>query len=415
MSSTVLLPYADRAGREFGGHMAEVVAVEGSAPQRPDLTDPGLYLDGVPHDYFRWLRDHEPVAWHDETDGPGYWVFSRYDDVVDANRDWRRYSNALKGSSIEEARSDDELALRRLIFVNQDPPEHTRYRKLVSSAFTPGHVRRLTPLIEASCTQLVGELLDGGPHDFVHTAESLSFQMVATLFGVPEEDWPSLLDITRNLADFQDPEVNPGLAPRPDVQQAIFGYAADLIARVRAEPDAHTGVVADLVNAEIEEDGERHRLDDLQLAAFFPAVLVGGLSTTAHAMTEAVNSWIEDPSLFDQWTGETAHPRSSKSSCAGAARSWCSAGPPPRTTSATVGPFGPATRSCCPTPRRTGTIASSPSPTASMATAARTTTWPSVAAAHTSASVPSWLASTCGSCSASCSVPWITSSSPGTR
>ena len=288
--------------------MAEVGAVGGSWPQRPDLTDPSLYLDGVPRDYLRWLRDHEPVAWHDETDGPGYWVFSRYDDVVDANRDWRRYSNALKGSSIEEARSDDELALRRLIFVNQDPPEHTRYRKLVSSAFTPGHVRRLTPLIEASCARLVGELLDGGPHDFVHTAESLSFQMVATLFGVPEEDWPSLLDITRDLADFQDPEVNPGLAPRPEVQQAIFGYAADLIARVRAEPDAHTGVVADLVNAEIEEDGERHRLDDLQLAAFFPAVLVGGLSTTAHAMTEAVHSWIEDPSLFDQWTGGDCPP-----------------------------------------------------------------------------------------------------------
>ncbi|MCD9622858.1 cytochrome P450 [Rhabdothermincola salaria] len=275
----------------------------GPATQRLDLIDPGLYLDGVPRDYLRWLRDHEPVAWHDEVDGPGYWVLSRYDDVVDANRDWRRYSNAAKGSSIEEARSDDELALRRLIFVNQDPPEHTRYRKLVSSAFTPGHVRRLTPLIEATCARLVDELCDGRPHDFVATAEALSFQMVATLFGVPEADWPSLLEITRALADFQDPEVNPDLAPRPEVQQAMFAYAADLIARVRSDPEAHTGVVVDLVNAEIEEDGERHRLDDLGLAAFFPAVLVGGLSTTAHVMTEAVNSWIEDPSLFDEWAG----------------------------------------------------------------------------------------------------------------
>ena len=67
---------------------------------RLDLVDPSLYLDGVPREYLRWLRDNEPVAWHDEPDGPGYWVLSRYDDVVAANRDWQRYSNALKGSSI---------------------------------------------------------------------------------------------------------------------------------------------------------------------------------------------------------------------------------------------------------------------------------------------------------------------------
>ena len=154
--------------------------------ERLDLVDPSLYLSGVPRDYLRWLRDHEPVAWHDEPDGPGYWLLTRYDDVVAANRDWQRYSNALKGSSIEEARSEEELEVRRRIFVNQDPPDHTRHRKLVSHAFTPGHVKRMTPMIEATCARLVDELLDGEVHDVVTVAEELSFQMVATLFGVPE-------------------------------------------------------------------------------------------------------------------------------------------------------------------------------------------------------------------------------------
>ena len=271
--------------------------------ERLDLVDPGLYLDGVPREYFAWLRDHEPVAWHDEADGPGYWVLSRYDDVVAANRDWERYSNALKGSSIEEARSAEELEVRRRIFVNQDPPDHTRHRKLVSHAFTPGHVKRMTPMIEQTCARLVDELLDGEVHDFVDVAEELSFQMVATLFGVPEADWPGLLEVTRQLADFQEPEVNPGLAPRPEVQKAMFEYGAGLVAEVRADPDAHRGVVVDLVQAELVEDGEVHRLSDLELVAFFPAVLVGGLSTTAHAMTEAVHAWIEDPAIFEPWLG----------------------------------------------------------------------------------------------------------------
>lgn len=276
--------------------------------ERLDLVDPGLYLDGVPRDYFRWLRDNEPVAWHDEPDGPGYWFLSRYDDVVAANRNWQRYSNELKGSSIEEARSEEELVVRRMIFVNQDPPRHTIHRKLVSKAFTPGHVKRLTPLIEQTCTRLVDGLLDGEVHDFVTMAEELSFQMVATLFGVPEADWPDLLGITRQLADFQDPEINPGLAPRPEVQKAMFGYGAQLAAEVREHPEKHTGVVVDLVNAELEEDGEVHRLSDAELATFFPAVLVGGLSTTAHTMTEAVNTWIELPGIFREWLGGECPP-----------------------------------------------------------------------------------------------------------
>ena len=268
--------------------------------KRLDLVDPELYRSGVPRQYFRWLRDNEPVAWHDETNGPGYWLLSRYDDVVAANRNWERYSNALKGSSIEEAQSEEELVVRRRIFVNQDPPEHTRYRKLVSGAFTPGHVRRLTPLIEDTCSRLVDGLVDGEVHDFVEIAEELSFQMVTTLFGVPESDRAALLEVTRQLADFQDPEINPDLAPRPEVQKAMFAYGFQLLADVRANPDAHTGVVVDLVSAEV--DG--HRLTDEDIAAFFPAVLVGGLSTTAHTMTEAVNAWIEDPAIFAEWLGD---------------------------------------------------------------------------------------------------------------
>lgn len=271
---------------------------------RLDLVNPDLYLDGVPRDYFRWLRDNDPVAWHEEADGPGYWVLSRFDDVVAANRNWELYSNSFKGSSIEEARSEDELVARRRMFVNQDPPEHTRYRKLVSAAFTPGQIRRMVPLIEQTCSRLVDGMLASGEVDFVPVAEELSFQMVATLFGVPESDWPHLIEITRVMADFQDPEVNPGLAPRPEMQRDIANYAQDLIIKVRKDPEAHDGVVADLVRSEVTDDSGTHVLTDAEIISFFPAVLVGGLSTTAHSMTEMIHSWVVEPGIFDSWRGE---------------------------------------------------------------------------------------------------------------
>lgn len=271
--------------------------------ERLDLADPGLYRAGVPRDYFAWLRRNDPVAWHDESDGPGYWVLTLHDDVVAANRDWERYSNALRGSSIEDPRSDEELAMRRRIFVNQDPPEHTRFRKLVSAAFTPGHVRRLTPLIESTCSRLVDQLLDGQIHDMVTIAEELSFEMVATLFGVPDEDRPELLGITRELADFQEPEICPDLAPRPEVAMKMYAYGGRLLEAVRRDPTVHSGVVRDLADATVTDGGVEHRLSDEEIVAFFPAVLVGGLSTTAHSIVEFVHAWIEDPTIFDRWKG----------------------------------------------------------------------------------------------------------------
>src|SRR5450631_1502499 len=141
------------------------------SPIKLPLTDPDLYRTGVPYEYFRWLRDHEPVSWHDESDGSGYWAISCYDDVVAANRNWRRYSNARPVSSIEDPAGPDEIVLRQRIFTNQDPPGHDRLRKLVSPAFTPGAVRRLLPVIEETCTTLVDRLLDGGPHDMVGIGE----------------------------------------------------------------------------------------------------------------------------------------------------------------------------------------------------------------------------------------------------
>jgi cholest-4-en-3-one 26-monooxygenase len=266
---------------------------------RLDLADPGLYLSGVPYEYFHWLRDHEPVAWHEERDGSGYWVITRYDDVVAANRDWRRYSNARRGAMIEDPASEDELAVRRMIFVNQDPPTHTRTRKLVSPAFTPGRVRVLTGRIEAMCSHLVDRLVVGEVVDFARIGEELSFQMVASMFGVPESDWPTILDWTLRITNFQEPELNPALTSRAQLQGAALSYARDLIAEVRLHPEAHGGIVSDLVRSEIaRDDGGPDRLSDDELATFFLVVVVGGVGTTAHTLSEAMRAMSENPMIF---------------------------------------------------------------------------------------------------------------------
>ncbi len=60
----------------------------------PDLLDPTLYVDGVPHDRLAWLREHDPVHWHREPgDGPGFWALTRYRDVKAVEADSASFSS----------------------------------------------------------------------------------------------------------------------------------------------------------------------------------------------------------------------------------------------------------------------------------------------------------------------------------
>ena len=55
-----------------------------------ELKDPDVYLDGVPWESFRLLREHDPVHWHPEADGPGFWAITKHADLVAISKDPRR-------------------------------------------------------------------------------------------------------------------------------------------------------------------------------------------------------------------------------------------------------------------------------------------------------------------------------------
>ncbi|MGH2898010.1 MAG: cytochrome P450, partial [Solirubrobacteraceae bacterium] len=60
---------------------------------RIDLLDPRSFGDGQPHDAFRWLRENDPVHWHAEPDGPGFFAVTRYEDVRGVGRDPEHFSS----------------------------------------------------------------------------------------------------------------------------------------------------------------------------------------------------------------------------------------------------------------------------------------------------------------------------------
>ena len=94
-----------------------------------------------PYDTYRWLRDEAPCYHNEEY---GFWALSRFDDVVAAHRNWKRFSNE-HGLRLDQLKDPSNAVAKQNIIV-MDPPEHERMRRLVSRAFTPREITRLEPI-----------------------------------------------------------------------------------------------------------------------------------------------------------------------------------------------------------------------------------------------------------------------------
>jgi cytochrome P450 len=171
--------------------------------------------------------------------------------------------------------------------LGMDPPEHTRLRRLVASAFTARRVEELRPRV----AKLVDGFLDRietmpRPVDLVeHFSLPLPVQVICELLGVPAADrhtfhgWSDVV-----MGDWQrDPtEVR-------NAFEALSGYFAGLIAAKRAEP------ADDLMTALIAARDDRDRLSERELVTLCLGVLIAGHETTANQINMFLLTLLHNP------------------------------------------------------------------------------------------------------------------------
>ena len=58
-----------------------------------DLLSPTRFADGHPLEQYKWLREHDPVHWHEEPNGSGFWAMTRYKDVYAVDRNFQAFSS----------------------------------------------------------------------------------------------------------------------------------------------------------------------------------------------------------------------------------------------------------------------------------------------------------------------------------
>ncbi|MFF5932968.1 cytochrome P450 [Streptomyces sp. NPDC012508] len=275
----------------------------------PDVFDPRIYADGIPHKAFRVLRDHRPVAWQEEyavlgwPAGPGFWAVTRHADVVRVLKDSADYSSHLGATQIRDPDPADLPFIRRMM-LNQDPPHHGRLRRLVSRAFTPGRIERFAGTARARARELLKAAVDAGPEvDLVHTVtDDYALLNLTDLLGVPASDRGLLLAWTERVIAYQDPDEPPVLDDRgqpvnprsPAMLAEMFGYAQELAAYKRRNPA--DDIMTTLATSE---------LLPAELEMFFFLLTVAGNDTVRSAAPGGLLALAEHPDERRRlWSGE---------------------------------------------------------------------------------------------------------------
>jgi cytochrome P450 len=271
-----------------------------------DLTDLDLFAGGFPDTLFTTLRRRAPVWWHAPTghtpDGVGFWVLSRYADIVEVAADAELFSSerapgADGGGTLIQ---DLPYGFASGVLLNMmDDPLHHRIRRLVTPAVAPRALALMETELRERARRIIDTVADRGACDFLaDVAVELPLQAVAALLGVPDADRHDLMAWSNTTLDFEGRELGETSDEASRAAASMAAYGADLIAHKRVRPA--DDLVSAMAHASIEADsGGARPLTDLELLMFFNLLVVAGSETTRNSIALGMVALIEHPDQLE--------------------------------------------------------------------------------------------------------------------
>ena len=271
-----------------------------------DIVDPDSYLRGFPHATFKRLRDTDPVSWWPEHDGgKGFWAVTRCEDLLYMSQHVELFSSA-QGVTLEEIEGDDFHLRRNML--EYDPPEHTRYRRLVSKPFSRREVYTYEEGIRGLARDVVLEAVDVGERfDYTELiAKQLPMRMLGRMLGVPDSDGDWLVKQGDALLGNLDPEMTDhpvGITDTDQFKHIPFRSPAALELYEYAERQAelrHECPGKDLISALLAPTIDGECLSDLQFKNLFVLMISAGNDTTRYTMAAGLKALAERPTQFHE-------------------------------------------------------------------------------------------------------------------
>ena len=267
-----------------------------------------------PYPHYAKMRTDAPVH---HIPSLGMYFVTRHDMISEVIRDIETFSNQFGNTSMPLPAEAREKMLEVLAegyprvptMLTADPPTHTRYRRLVSKAFTPRSITELEPIIRAITTRLIDSWIDSGTIEFVtQFGVPLPVEVIAKALNVPDD----------RLADFKrwSDDSIAGIGTNISVDQRVEAergvnefqhYFAEALEKRRVTPQED--LLTKLLNARIDDDDpevtDKRALDMPEMLSIIQQLLVAGNETTTKMLTEMMRLLAEHP---DKWAAVKANP-----------------------------------------------------------------------------------------------------------
>jgi len=295
-----------------------------------DLADQRLFADGFPHQVFARLRAEAPIFFHPgakTSDGEGFWVLSRHDDVAAAGAD-PVFSSQGGGGRSGGGTHIDDLApgVHAGSLINMmDDPRHQLIRDQLAPGIGAASVAALEPELRELADRLVATAVARGSGDLVaDIVAPFVLRAALTLLGAPRSDRPHLAGWADISMGFDDRRAGRDTQRSQMARLAVFQYGNAMLANRAAAP-AHdfTSLIA---RAQLPEASGQKPISQYEREVLFPLIMGAGTESPRNALAagllalaEHPTSWRElreDPSLIPgaieemmRWSSPTPYNR----------------------------------------------------------------------------------------------------------
>ncbi len=242
-------------------------------------------IDDDPYPTWKRLRDEAPLYFNEKYN---FYALSRYEDVARELHNWETYRSG-RGTTMDIILADIELPPGIILF--EDPPIHDLHRRLLSRVFTPRRMEAIEPLTRQYCERALDPLVDSDRFDFIaDIGAQIPMRTIGYLLGIPEQNQESIRDTSNNALTLTEGEFGGARADLFENSNELFAEYIDW----RADHPSDD-LMTQLLNAELEEDGEMRRLTRTEVLMYTGMVAGAGNETTTRLIGFAGQLLAENP------------------------------------------------------------------------------------------------------------------------
>src|SRR3954465_1434811 len=259
---------------------------------------PEFYAD--PYPTYRALRETAPVKRLPN----GSYFLTRYDDLVAAYKNTKAFSSDKKKEFSPKYGASLLYEHHTTSLVFNDPPAHTRVRRLIMGALSPRAIAGMEPDLIRLVDRLLDAIVAKGKVDLIDDfAAAIPIEVIGNLLDVPEGERDPLRDWSLAILGALEPEIGPDAFARGNKAVKDFlSYLEGLVARRRAKPgNPDRDVLTRLIQGE--DNGERLTEKELLHNCIF--LLNAGHETTTNLIGNGLVALSHHP---DQKQRLIAHP-----------------------------------------------------------------------------------------------------------